>query len=78
MTTLPLTSKPAPTHHNGGSFSPKTAAPRTAVTKKLVDVLMMFTWTADGDKDSARVNSPHIMLLKRKKRIKTPCEEVSL
>jgi hypothetical protein len=66
MITLPTTSNAAPSHHSPGRLSEKINALRTAVTMKLADVFITLTRTVDEARVRARVNSPHIMALKRR------------
>ena len=69
--TLPKMSNVAPAHHSNGRLSPKMSAPRSAVIMKLAAVLITLTLTADGESDKARVNSAHIVLLRKKYSTKT-------
>lgn len=47
--------------------------PRTAVTKKLADVLVMETLVVEGEAVRARVKRAHMMMLQRRFRAKQSC-----
>jgi hypothetical protein len=56
---------PAPNHHSPLTFSRKTTIPSNAVTRKFADVLVIDTFTVEGDAVNALVNSAHMMMLHR-------------
>jgi hypothetical protein len=71
--TLPATNIAAPSHHKPGNSSLNMSAPRTAVTIKFAEVLMMLTRTVEDPRVRARVKSPHITALKMRLSAKKSC-----